>query len=278
MVNHMHLAWLMSSENSVTLAHVKMAVPVLRNRKQPGRRTTPTGKALAPALDGYIEAVRKKSPDEEKTALLAFETLKEKAVRKTGIFDQGVFAQHLQAVMLASKHPPAPLTYAAEVTPSPEELSRNAPPRLTAQRLSNNDIRRISKRAATLRQDILTLRRTPLVVYSAMKGRIPSGDLLRHDQSLKMFYTLLDLPALLAKFNKARAPTMDDRLLALCEYVKATTGSWNDALIVDILHPLGIPHTESADSLKMWRIRAVGPASAKASTNRKMTSNPWRNL
>jgi hypothetical protein len=119
--------------------------------------------------------------------------------------------------------------------------------------LSNKDVRRMVRQAKALMQDIQKLRATTLAVYFSTRGEIPEGDLLRLNQSLEVLRGTAKVESFLSRYGKTKTPLLDYAVSALCDYIKATTGAWNDRLMADILTPLEIPHTKSADAFKMWR-------------------------
>lgn len=208
--------------------------------------------SLPAPLQSFLDGIRKRHPKAEAEIRAATTALQKLCRRGDGAgkgFDTDVLGRYLHAVLHSRDNPPETLGYiTADST------------KVTAHRLSKNDVRRIAKCAAKLVKDIPKLRMTPLVLHSALNGKIPPGDLLRLNQTLKMFDTLVKLPRLLAQFNRTHFPTVDYNLLALCRYVREKTGNWNDQLSVAILAPLKIPHTDSVDSFKMWRTRAIREA------------------
>ena len=136
----------------------------------------------------------------------------------------------------------------------------------TSKEFTAQELRRISHHAQNLAQSVRRLRRSSFIVASSLAGHILPGDLLHVDffntESIQTpippgFKTIIELPAL-AKWYRTNIPQGTEGYLRdLCGYLKKTTGRWNDAEVVGILQPLGIPHAESESALKMWRNRAM---------------------
>jgi|ERR1051325_313467 hypothetical protein len=133
-------------------------------------------------------------------------------------------------------------------------------------RFTHRDLRRITERAQQLGEDVRKLKRTNLVFYLYSLGQIPPGDLLDLqftddrqfiDEVPVALNTLVKFNIVASQASASYLRGPDGSLLTLCRYIKRTTGSWNDALLVDILQPFQVPHTNSLDALKMWRSRQV---------------------
>jgi methionine synthase II (cobalamin-independent) len=119
-----------------------------------------------------------------------------------------------------------------------------------------DDLKRIARLARELRDEVRNLKRTNLVFELQIGGRIPPGDLLSAplaDEEVAALKTLMDLPAIARSHKKTHLPGMDYSLWRVCRFVGETTGHPNDRLLVDIVGPLRIPHTQSPDALKVWR-------------------------
>ena len=158
--------------------------------------------------------------------------------------DESVLVKHLASVYLAQTFPAPhhPLAYDRRELP-----------------LSRAQLNAMAKRAAQLKIDLGKLNRTSLVFFLFSTGNIPEGDLLGppffDDRKFAALDTVAMLPSVAASYNKALYPRVDHHLAALFEYVRKTTGGPQYDLLVQILGPVRVAHTDSTDSLKMWRTR-----------------------
>ena len=204
---------------------------------------------------GFLEIVRAKQPELEALIRNTLETLCEKGRIANRGFDRKELALQLILVNVV------PFAKAAGWKPERDLLRYGKD---AHEVLKFRDLDRIAKCAQELRQAVPRLRLTNLVYYLHLTGQIPAGDFLSlqfsengtlvlHDPVA--LNVLAELPALGSQAKGEYLMGSDSRLWALCRYVKRTTGGWNDALVVKILEPLGVPHCESADALKMWRTR-----------------------
>ena len=236
---------------------------------------------LPEAFSEFLQFLREKDPRGlyEGRARHALEQLCQKGQKAQKSFDPGELSTLLVAVCQHSNRRRFPdlLQYG----PAAADL-------LTMRNLQNS-----VERVRRLIDFVEKVKRTHLVVYLQATGEVPAGDALSapyldHEgetaqrvQSLRGLFgfpmdpperdpylaklgqllaTVLRLPRLAKRYSRTGNPMGDYLLSGLCQYVRQTTGSWNDPLLVEILSVFRVPHTESTEALKVWRNRTLRSA------------------
>jgi hypothetical protein len=126
--------------------------------------------------------------------------------------------------------------------------------------LSLRDLDNIKRRAQELMDDVVRLRKTPLVDYGVAKGEIKPGDLLHgtagspfafHDGSAP-FRGLLLLPDLARRIGEQKLPEYTEVRINLHRYIREHTGRWQDKLFAE-LHSAILPGKTSSIKVYLWR-------------------------
>jgi hypothetical protein len=128
--------------------------------------------------------------------------------------------------------------------------------------ISLEELRRIARRAKRLQQDVVKLRKLPMVQAFVEEGFIPNRDLLAsspfrlqvHDGSVP-FAGLLRLPQLAEQCGLQKRPDYTRRRIEVHKYLQQCTGSWNDSLFVAIFNDLFPGDQETAKDTQRWRSR-----------------------
>jgi hypothetical protein len=210
-------------------------------------RTRPA-EALPSNVEPVLGTVRAQGIEVEREFVTAFQKLCRYATQRTSTFESKILAAEVGRLWTLSKR---------EVAGKMREPLRFG--RGEKQQFTAANLRPIARSARELKDQIEKLKQTDLVFYLNITGKIPPYDLLSFpimgDPKLKALDSLMNLPKLAGSYNRRDWPRVSFRLWKFCAYVRASTGRWNDSLVVSILNPLKIPHCESADALKMFRTR-----------------------
>jgi len=208
-----------------------------------------SGQASLPSdFNEFLKRVRERDDPggQESMARSALTELCRRGEEKQKGFDPKTLAFHLRMLCIVqdavtSGQPLKPLQYGEKAT----------------EHFTLREVPRIAKLARKLRDYVRDLKLTNLVFEAHMAGRIQQGDLLSEpfpDKDVVALKTLMALPKLAHWYTKTHLPSgTDHRLWTLCQFIKDTTGKWNDSLVVDLLDPLAVRHCKSVEELKQWR-------------------------